>query len=81
MDCPASPFLRVCVRYGTKTGTVTEEAYERLWEVKRDDASFTDVLLRMTGGDKDVMRDSARGRKADPATVDYRAAERPPEDD
>ncbi|WP_148414194.1 antitoxin VapB family protein [Haloferax sp. KTX1] len=41
---------------GTKTITVTEEAYERLREMKRGDESFTDVLLRMTGGDKDVMK-------------------------
>ncbi|ESS05515.1 MAG: hypothetical protein A07HB70_01991 [uncultured archaeon A07HB70] len=40
----------------TKTITVTEEAYERLREMKREDESFTDVLLRMTGGDTDVMK-------------------------
>jgi predicted CopG family antitoxin len=40
----------------TKTITVTEEAYERLREMKREDESFTDVLLRMTGGDEDVMK-------------------------
>lgn len=41
---------------GTKTITVTEEAYERLRAMKRDDESFTDVLLRVTGGEKDVMK-------------------------
>lgn len=40
----------------TKTITVTEEAYERLREMKRADESFTDVLLRMTGGDEDIMK-------------------------
>ncbi|SEH40664.1 Predicted antitoxin, CopG family [Halopenitus malekzadehii] len=40
----------------TKTITVTEEAYERLREMKRDDESFTDVLLRVTGDERDVMK-------------------------
>ncbi|MBX0286818.1 antitoxin VapB family protein [Haloarcula salinisoli] len=40
----------------TKTITVTEEAYERLREMKREDESFTDVLLRVTGGEQDVMK-------------------------
>ncbi|WP_424004847.1 antitoxin VapB family protein (plasmid) [Haloarcula salina] len=40
----------------TKTITVTEEAYERLREMKREDESFTDVLLRMTGGEQDIMK-------------------------
>jgi len=40
----------------TKTITVTEEAYERLREMKREDESFTDVLLRVTGGERDVMK-------------------------
>lgn len=33
---------------GTKTITVTEEAYERLKAQKRDGESFTDTLLRLT---------------------------------
>jgi len=40
----------------TKTITVTEEAYERLRAMKRADESFTDVLLRVTGGERDVMK-------------------------
>lgn len=40
----------------TKTITVTEEAYERLRAMKRGDESFTDVLLRVTGGEEDVMK-------------------------
>lgn len=41
---------------GMKRITVTEEAYERLRAMKRGDESFTDVLLRVTGGEKDVMK-------------------------
>jgi Uncharacterized ACR, COG1753. len=37
----------------TKTITLTDEAYERLREMKRDDESFTDVVLRVTGSDRD----------------------------
>lgn len=33
---------------GTKTITVTEEAYERLKAQKREGESFTDTLLRIT---------------------------------
>ena len=40
----------------TKTITLTDEAYERLREMKRDDESFTDVVLRVTGSDRDVMK-------------------------
>ena len=40
----------------TKTITVTEEAYERLREMKREDERSTDVLLRVTGGEQDVMK-------------------------
>lgn len=39
----------------TKTITVTEEAYERLKKHKRDDESFTETVLRLTGDDRDVM--------------------------
>ena len=41
---------------GTKTITVTEEAYERLRSMKRGDESFTDVLLRVTGASEDRMQ-------------------------
>ncbi len=40
----------------TKTLTVTEEAYERLKAHKREDESFTDTILRLTGADRDVLR-------------------------
>ena len=39
----------------TKTITVTEKAYERLKKHKRDDESFTETVLRLTGDDRDVM--------------------------
>jgi predicted CopG family antitoxin len=40
----------------TKTITVTDEAYERLKEHKREDESFTDTILRLTGSDRDLMK-------------------------
>ena len=40
----------------TKTITITEDAYNRLREMKREGESFTDVLLRITGGERDVMK-------------------------
>lgn len=40
----------------TKTLTITEEAYERLKAHKRDDESFTDTVLRLTGEDRDLMK-------------------------
>lgn len=40
----------------TKTISITDEAYERLKEHKRDDESFTDVVNRLTRGDKDPMK-------------------------
>jgi predicted CopG family antitoxin len=33
----------------TKSLTITEEAYERLRAHKRDDESFTDTIIRLTG--------------------------------
>lgn len=40
---------------GTKSLTITEEAYERLREHKREEESFTDTILRLTGSQRDVM--------------------------
>jgi len=40
----------------TKSLTITDEAYDRLKEHKRDDESFTDTILRLTGDDRDVMK-------------------------
>ena len=39
----------------TKSLTITEEAYERLKANKRADESFTDAILRLTGGGRDAM--------------------------
>lgn len=41
---------------GTKSLTITDEAYERLKEHKRDDESFTDAILRLTGSDQDLLK-------------------------
>jgi len=41
---------------GTKSLTVTDEAYDRLKEHKREGESFTDTILRLTGDDRDVMK-------------------------
>ncbi len=40
----------------TKSLTITEEAYKRLKEHKRDGESFTDTILRITGENRDVMK-------------------------
>jgi predicted CopG family antitoxin len=40
----------------TKTITLTEEAYQRLREMKRDEESFTDVVLRVTNSEQDIMK-------------------------
>lgn len=39
----------------SKTISLTEEAYERLRECKREGESFTDVVLRLTGRGEDPM--------------------------
>ncbi len=39
-----------------KTLTVTEEAYERLKAHKRPGESFTDVVLRLAGDERDVTK-------------------------
>lgn len=39
----------------SKNVTLTEEAYERLRAHKREDESFTDVVLRLTGAEVDPM--------------------------
>lgn len=40
---------------GTKSLTITDEAYERLRAYKRSDESFTEAILRLTGAERDVM--------------------------
>ena len=41
---------------GTKSLTITDEAYNRLKEHKRKDESFTDAILRLTGNERDAMK-------------------------
>ncbi|WP_129116691.1 antitoxin VapB family protein [Halegenticoccus tardaugens] len=41
---------------GTKNISLTEEAYETLKARKRPNESFTDVVLREFGGEKDVWK-------------------------
>ena len=41
---------------GTKNISLTEEAYETLKARKRPDESFTDVVLREFGGERDVWK-------------------------
>jgi predicted CopG family antitoxin len=40
----------------TKTITLTEEAYQRLRAMRRDDESFSDVVLRLTDSEQDIMK-------------------------
>ncbi|GAB3417094.1 hypothetical protein GCM10027435_15400 [Haloparvum alkalitolerans] len=39
----------------TKSLTITEEAYESLKKHKRPGESFTDTILRLTDGERDVL--------------------------
>lgn len=41
---------------GTKSLTITEEAYDRLRAYKREDESFTETILRLTDDDTDVLK-------------------------
>lgn len=41
---------------GTKTISLTDEAYERLKACKREGESFSDVVNRITGGERDVWK-------------------------
>ncbi len=40
----------------TKSLTITDEAYHRLKEHKREGESFTETILRLTKNDRDVMK-------------------------
>lgn len=46
----------MCMCMGTKNISLTEEAYETLKAHKRPGESFTDVVLREFGGEKDVWK-------------------------
>ncbi|QSW98580.1 antitoxin VapB family protein [Haloterrigena alkaliphila] len=49
----------------TKSLTITEEAYDRLREHKREGESFTETILRLTDRDRDVMKGFGAMRDAD----------------
>lgn len=40
----------------TTTISLTEDAYENLKALKREGESFSDVVLRLTGGQRDKMK-------------------------
>lgn len=48
--------MHVYTYMGTKTISITEEAYERLKAYKRDDESFSDVVNRLTRSGEDKMK-------------------------
>jgi predicted CopG family antitoxin len=62
---------------GTKSLTITEEAYDRLREHKREGESFTETILRLAGDARDPtkgfgamadvegFREAAEGTRAD----------------
>jgi len=60
----------------TKSLTITEEAYDQLREHKREDESFTETILRLTGAEQDplggfgAMRDVEGFREAVEPTRD-----------
>ena len=47
--------MYVYVYMGTKTISIKDDAYERLKRHKRDNESFSDVVMRLTQGEKDPM--------------------------
>lgn len=50
---------------GTKTITITEDAYERLKAHKRAGESFTDVVTRLTGSERDPMKGFGAWKETD----------------
>ncbi|WP_436907633.1 antitoxin VapB family protein [Halosimplex marinum] len=50
---------------GTKSLTITEEAYEQLKAHKREDESFTETILRLTGEERDLMKGFGTMRDVD----------------
>lgn len=57
--------VRLHLHRGTKTLTITEDAYERLNALKRDDESVSDVVNRITGEKLDVWKGFGRYDGAD----------------
>ena len=43
---------------GVKTITISEEAYNRLKTLKREDETFSDVVLRLTTEKADIIEDA-----------------------
>lgn len=41
---------------GTKSLTITDEAYEQLKAHKQEGESFTETILRLTGEQRDIMK-------------------------
>lgn len=64
MGCPSrarstasdKDIVYVYTYMGTKTITITEDVYERLRSHKREGESFSDVVRRLTGGERDVRK-------------------------
>ena len=50
---------------GTKSLTITNEAYDRLKEHKREGESFTETILRLTGSERDLMKGFGTMRDVD----------------
>lgn len=50
---------------GTKSLTITDEAYDRLKEHQREGESFTETILRLTGADRDPLKGFGAMRDAD----------------
>jgi predicted CopG family antitoxin len=51
-----SEYTSKCTSIVIKSLTITDEAYERLKKHKREEESFTDAILRLTGSERDLMK-------------------------
>lgn len=45
--------------------TITDDAYDRLKEHKREDESFTETIIRLTASDRDPMKEFGAMRDVD----------------